>query len=304
MRRQDGEACRGLSDNPHPRRRREDRHHHRSDPGPREAREEGRRSPQGAVHRTHLRYQGRSHRRRILPGVPHVGYRPPFHRRHPRGHSGSQPAVRHNRQRAREGQPPQHRPHQDRPQEGHGHERPRVEEHRHRSREGQDPRRSPPRGRIPNHLRFRDLRHPGAVHRPRGPQEEAGEDGRRLHLRREAGDREGPGMRRKHDGHAEGRSEPQPGPDLRGAARIRPRVPVRQHRPRDQQHRRHQGGAEARGLRDHRSRIRVRSGRGEVHGHRLQGVRAQARLRRDRRVHQGAHDPRRSAARRSRDDDR
>ncbi len=84
---------------------------------------------------------------------------------------------------------------------------------------------------------------------------------------------------------------PQPRADARGRAGVRARRAVRQHRPRLQQHRRHEDRARSGGHRRHRSGIRLGPGRREVLRHQVSHRRAQARGRRARR-----HRPRAQAA--------
>ena len=60
---------------------------------------------------------------------------------------------------------------------------------------------------------------------------------------------------------------PEPRPDPREHAGVRPRRTVREHRPRLQLGRRDARGAEARRLRGHRGRVRLRPRRGEVRRH-------------------------------------
>ena len=64
------------------------------------------RLPPRAVAGAVLRHEGRGGRRRLLPGHPHGGHQPPFHRRLPRHRAGPQPAGRH----ARQPHPPRQRP--------------------------------------------------------------------------------------------------------------------------------------------------------------------------------------------------
>ena len=67
----------------------------------------------------------------------------------------------------------------------------------------------------------------------------------------------------------QGRHQAEPDADARGQRRVRPRRPLRQHRPRQQLDHRRPDRPEARRLRRHRERLRRRPRRGEVHGHQV-----------------------------------
>ena len=101
------------------------------------------------------------------------------------------------------------------------------------------------------------------------------------------------GVRRRDDGADEGRHQAQPDADARRPARVRPRRPVRQHRPRQQLDHRRPDRAEAGRLRGHRERLRRGHRHGEVLRHQVPHQRAAAQLR-----GAGRHDPRAEDARR------
>ena len=102
--------------------------------------------------------------------------------------------------------------------------------------------------------------------RPRAP---ARRHHRRLHPRPAPGHRGRPQGRRADGGPAQGRADAEPGADAREQPRLRPRRPVRQHRPWLQLRDRDQGRAQARRLRGHRGGLRRRSRRGEVLRHQM-----------------------------------
>jgi len=206
----------------------QDRYHRGTDTGPEPHREEGCGGPQGALPGPDLRHKGRGHRRRALPGLPHVGHRPAFHRGHTRGILRAQPAVRRTGEPHRQRQRPGHRPNQGAPEEGHGHELQGAPRHSRRPG-GEDHGRDTPGERLPHNVRIRDIGNTRPVVGPGGPEGKAREDGRGLHLRFQGGDRQGPWVRRGHDDTAEGRHRAEPGADPGGPAGFRARVPLRQH---------------------------------------------------------------------------
>ena len=189
---------------------------------------------------------------------------------------------------------------QDRPAPRHlapggRHERPPPAQHHHRPRRPHA--RHPARDRLRHRGRLRGDGDHGHGHLAAGPAQADRRDHGRLRRRRRAGHGRADGLRRRHDGAAEGRAEAQPDPDAGGPALLHAHRAVRQHRPRQQLDRGRPGRPQAGRLPDHRGRLRQRPGHGEVHGHRLPRGRVRAQRGRDRGHRQGAQAPRRARGR-------
>ena len=105
--------------------------------------------------------------------------------------------------------------------------------------------------------------------------------------------RRGPRRRRLDDRPAPRRHQAEPAPDARRRSGLRPRRPVRQHRPRQQLDHRGPPGARDQRHRLHRGGLRGRHGRREVLRHQVPGVRPGTGCGRRRRDGPGAQDARR-----------
>ena len=155
--------------------------------------------------------------------------------------------------------------------------------------------RGAPRGRLRHRRGVRGDGDPLPGRLAARPQAPARRHRRRLHPRQGAGHRPRPAGRRRDDRAAARRPRPEPGADARAHARLHPRRPVREHRPRLQLGDGHPGRPQAGRLGRHRGRLRRRPRRREVHRHQVPGQRPAPRGRRRRRDHPRAEVPRRRA---------
>ena len=170
-----------------------------------------------------------------------------------------------------------HRPARDPLAARRRHQRPGAAPRRHRPRRPRG--RHPARDRVRHHRRLRGHGGPRPRHRPVRPARPARPDRPRDDDRRQAGHRRGPRRRRRDDRAPARRDQAEPAPDARGRAGLRPRRPVRQHRPRQQLDHRRPAGAGDQRHRLHRGRLRGRHGRREVLRHQVPGVGSRARMR-------------------------
>ena len=255
-------------DHAHARRRGQDHHDHRpcGRPAPHRQERDGRAAR--ALSRPRVRRQGRRGRRRLCAGRSHGGHQPSLHRRLPRHRRGEQPARRHARQPHPAGQRARHRRAQDHLEALRGYERPPAPLHVVDGLRRQVQRRHEG-GRLRHHGCQRDHGDvlPGKLHH-RSEGAPVPRD-RRLHLRRQARHRRPSEGGRRDDGAAQGRPQAEPGADAGGHARLRPRRPLREYRPRLQLRHGDAHGPQDGRLHRHGGRLRRRPRRGEVPRHQV-----------------------------------